>query len=114
MSNLADERVSKWTEEEGQLVLILTNEDMFREDRTPEGLIVELRFVQKNLTEKHLETIRKLSEQVTKAPEKLLPTKLRDLTYTQFMSWIDETLDERIEHYFKSRVWPGLYQRDIE
>jgi hypothetical protein len=112
MSNLAKKRESKWSKEEGELVLILTNGGIFREDRSPECIIVELRFVQKHLTAQHLKTIRRILPSIVN--RSVIPEKVRELSYGQFMAWIDEVLKERIDAYLKASVWYRLYAHDTE
>ena len=111
MSNLAEKRESKWTEEEGQLVLILTNGGLLNEDRPPECVLIELRFVQKHLTAQHLEAIKRL---LPSTNNNLLFRKVRELRYEPFMAWVDEVLKERIDAYLKASVWYRLYAHDTE
>ncbi len=110
MSNLAKKRESKWSEEEGELVLIVTNGGLLNEDRPPECVLVELRFVQKHLTSQHLEAIKRLLP----STNNLLFRKVRELSYELFMSWIDEVVKERIDDYLKASVWYRLYAHDTE
>ena len=112
MSNLAKKRESKWSEEEeGELVLIVTNGGLLKEDRPPECVLVELRFVQKHLTPQHLEAIKRL---LPSTNNNLLFQNVRTLSYEPFMAWIDEVVKERIDDYLKSSVWYRLYAHDTE